>query len=113
MEKLISTTINQYTYRISFSPEDSAHIGRCLEFPSLASHGKTPVEALSEIQSVVGASIKWMKQEKEEIPEPLGSKKFSGHLSLRIPVDLHRDLALSAADTGVSLNQYILSKVAK
>jgi hypothetical protein len=31
--------IEKYTYRVEWSEEDKLHIGRCLEFPSLAAHG--------------------------------------------------------------------------
>jgi predicted HicB family RNase H-like nuclease len=93
------------------SEEDGAHIAYCLEFSSLAAHGDTSEKALSEIQKVVAASIKWMKEEGEEIPEPFGAKKYKGNITLRVPPDVHRRLVISSAEAGVSLNQYILSKI--
>lgn len=53
----------QYTYRIEWSEEDQAHLARCLEFPSLVTHGKTPEKALKEIEVVVTESIKWIEEE--------------------------------------------------
>ena len=41
---------DKYTYRIEWSEEDRAHVARCLEFPSLAAHGKTSEDALREIK---------------------------------------------------------------
>ncbi len=38
---------------------------------------------------------------------------YSGRLVLRIPRSLHRDLKRKAAAEGVSLNQYMLYKLAK
>jgi len=49
---------SKYTYRIEWSEEDQAHLARCLEFPSLITHGKTPEKALKEIEVVVAESIK-------------------------------------------------------
>jgi predicted HicB family RNase H-like nuclease len=36
----------------------------------------------------------------------------SGHLSLRLPVDLHEDLAVEAARQGVSMNALIVALLA-
>jgi predicted HicB family RNase H-like nuclease len=103
--------IDKYTYRVEWSEEDMVHIARCLEFPSLLAHGATASRALLEIEKVVAESIKWMEEENETIPEPFGLKKFKGNLTLRVPTEIHRKLAIKSAEEGVSLNQYILSKI--
>jgi predicted RNase H-like HicB family nuclease len=101
----------KYTYRIEWSEEDHCHVARCLEFPSLAAHGDTIEEVLREIKYVVAESLKWMREEGETVPKPLGLKKFKGHLSLRIPPEKHRELAIRCAEEGISLNQFILSRL--
>ena len=101
--------IEKYTYRIEWSEDGHCHVARCLEFPSLAAHGDSIEEALREIECVVAESVKWMQEEGETVPQPLGLKKFKGHLSLRIPPEKHRDLAIRCAEEGVSLNRFILS----
>ncbi|MDR1900833.1 MAG: type II toxin-antitoxin system HicB family antitoxin [Treponema sp.] len=103
--------IDKYTYRVEWSQEDNVHIARCLEFPSLMAHGNTPEKALLEIEKVVAESINWMEEEKEPIPEPFGLKKFKGNLTLRVPSEIHKKLVMKSAEEGVSLNQYILSKI--
>jgi len=40
--KIMKHDQRKYTYRIEWSAEDQLHIARCLEFPSLATHGNTP-----------------------------------------------------------------------
>ena len=104
--------IEKYTYRIEWSEDDHCHVARCLEFPSLAAHGDTMEDALREIKYVVAESVKWMEEEDEAVPKPLGLKKFKGHLTLRIPPEKHRDLAIRCAEEGVSLNRFILSRLA-
>ena len=101
----------KYTYRVEWSEEDQLHIGRCLEFPSLAAHGDTVECALKEIEKVVEEAIVWMQEENEEIPEPFGLKRYKGNLTLRIPPEVHRNLSIKSAEEGVSVNQYILSKI--
>ena len=103
--------VDKYTYRVEWSDEDQAHIARCLELPSLMAHGSTTKEALSEIEIVVGAAIEWMQNECELIPEPFGTKQYKGNLTLRVPADTHRYLAIRAAEEGVSINKYILSRI--
>ena len=112
MKQSKSDCAEKYTYRVAWSEEDQAHVARCLEFPSLAAHGDSAKEALAEIETVVAASIEWMQEEGEKIPEPLGKRTFRGNLTLRVPVEVHRELAIRSAEEGVSLNQYILSKIA-
>jgi predicted HicB family RNase H-like nuclease len=74
-------------------------------------HGNTPGKALAEIEKVVGESIRWLEEEKEPIPEPFGLKHFKGNLTLRVPAEIHRKLVIKSAEEGVSVNQYVLSKI--
>jgi len=107
----MSKTIDKYTYRVEWSEEDGIHISKCLEFPSLSGHGKSAESALKQIKIAVKASVDWLKEENEKIPEPFGLKKFKGNLTLRIPPEIHRQLAVKSAEERVSINQYILSKI--
>ncbi|MDR1184502.1 MAG: type II toxin-antitoxin system HicB family antitoxin [Coriobacteriales bacterium] len=59
----------------------------------------------------MAAVVEWVLEEGEPIPEPLGLKKFRGNLTLRVPSELHRRLAIESTEQGVSINQYILSKI--
>ena len=102
---------DKYTYRIEWSEEDRVFIARCLEFPGLAAHGDSPETALKEIKIVVSESVKWLQEDNKTIPAPLGMKKFKGNLTLRVPPELHRELAIKSAEQGVSVNQYILSRL--
>ena len=103
--------VEKYTYRVEWSEEDQLHIARCLEFPSLAAHGDTAEGALKEIEKVVEEVVVWMQEENEEIPQPFGLKRYKGNLTLRIPAEVHRNLSIKSAEEGVSINQYILSKI--
>ncbi len=107
-----NNTVKKYAYKIEWNEADQVFIARCLEFPTLGAHGKNPEQALKQIQLVVGKIIRDMKSEGEEIPEPFSLKPFKGNLTLRVTPEIHRRLALAAAEAGVSINQYILSKIA-
>ena len=107
----MKNNIDKYTYRIEWSEEDNCHIARCLEFPSLSAHGDTIEKALKEIKFVVNESIEWLKEDGDPVPEPLGMKKYKGHLTVRIPPEKHRELAIRCAEERVSLNRFILSRI--
>ena len=104
---------DKYTYKVEWSEEDQYFIGRCIEFSSLGSHGRTKEKALQEISKVVAETIKWLKEENEEIPVPLSMKQYSGKLTLRLPPDIHKMVETNAALQGISINKYIVSTITK
>jgi len=104
---------SKYEYRVFWSQEDKAYIAKATEFPSLAAHGNTPEQALKEIQFVVKEVLEDLAQNKQEPPLPLSLKKYSGKLNVRMPEYLHRELVSEAHWQNVSLNQLIVSKLAR
>lgn len=105
--------IDKYTYRIIWSEEDQEHVGLCAEFPGLSWLAASPVEALKGIRKLVADSIRILNKDGDPIPLPLSNKKYSGKFSVRIPPDIHRDLTIQAAESGVSLNRLISAKLAR
>jgi predicted HicB family RNase H-like nuclease len=104
---------DRYTYRVTWSEEDHEYVGLCAEFPSLSWLARTPEEALKGIRKVIADVVKDMKKNNEPIPEPLATKGFSGKFMVRVPPEVHRNLAIKAAEAGVSLNRLASSKLAK
>ncbi len=104
---------DKYTYRVTWSEDDNEYVGLCAEFPSLSWLAKTPEKALSGIRKVVAEVIFDMLENKEKIPEPIASKNYSGKFMVRIPPDIHRKLAIQAAESGVSLNRIASSKLSQ
>lgn len=103
---------DHYTYRITWSSEDGEHVGLCAEFPSLSWLAPTPEAALSGIRELVVGVVADMRAAGEEIPQPLAEKHYSGEFRVRIPPELHRSLAIQAAEQGVSLNRLASAKLA-
>ena len=100
--------IKHYTYRVTWSPEDGEHVGLCAEFASLSWLAKTPEAALKGIQKVVAD----MQASGEPVPVALSEKNYSGEFRVRVPPLVHRNLALMAAEQGVSLNRLASAKLA-
>ncbi len=103
---------DKYTYRVMWSDEDEEFIGLCAEFPSLSWLAPTAEKALKGIRTVIKDCITDMKKNKEDLPLPLSSRKYSGKFMVRIPPEVHRHLALEAAESGVSLNRIASAKLA-
>ncbi|MCX7113881.1 MAG: toxin-antitoxin system HicB family antitoxin [Proteobacteria bacterium] len=103
---------NHYTYRVTWSPEDNEHLGLCVEFPSLSWLAETPELALTGIRQVVADVVADLQANGEPVPQALAEKHYSGEFRVRIPPELHRLLALQAAEQGISLNRLASSKLA-
>lgn len=104
---------DHYTYRVSWAEEDREYVATCVEFPSLSWLAGTPEKALSGIRGVVGDCVADMVKVGETVPEPLSVKSFSGRFMVRIPPQLHKTLAIQAAEEGVSLNRLASLKLAQ
>lgn len=96
---------DRYTYRVTWSEEDGEYVGLCAEFPSLSWLAGSPEEALAGIRAVVADVVADMEANGESIPEPIATRRYSGNFMVRVPPELHRRLALEAAEAGVSLNR--------
>ena len=105
-------SIDHYTYRVTWSPEDNEHVGLCVEFPSLSWLAATPEAALAGIRQTVEEVVIDMQTNNESVPKPLAEKHYSGEFRVRIPPEIHRTLAMQAAEQGISLNRLASAKLA-
>ncbi len=104
---------DRYSYRVIWSEEDNEYIGLCAEFKSLSWLAATPEKALKGIRKVVSDVVKDMKENGETAPEPISCKRYSGKFMVRVPPEIHRNLAIHAAEAGVSLNRLASSKLSR
>lgn len=102
---------DRYTYRVAWSEDDQEYVGLCMEFPSLSWLAKSPESALQGIRKLVDNAVTDMRNNGETPPSPLSGKSFSGKFVIRIPPDVHRELAMKAAEQGISLNRLISSRL--
>jgi predicted HicB family RNase H-like nuclease len=107
------TNINHYAYRVVWSAEDGAFVATVAEFPSLSWLHPDQAEALRGLVDLVADVVSDLEANGEAVPEPISERRFSGRFNVRIPESLHRELALSAAQEGVSLNRLISDRLAR
>lgn len=101
-----------YTYKVTWSAEDQEFVGLCAEYPSLSYLDENRYAALEGITNLVKDVVADMEANGEDIPEPIAEKSYSGKFQVRITSDLHRKLAIAAAEENVSLNRYVSHKLA-
>ena len=104
---------DRYTYRITWSEDDNEYVGLCAEFPSLSWLAKKPEAALKGIRKLVEDVVKDMHKGGEAVPEPIARRHYSGKFMVRVPPQVHRKLAIQAAESGVSLNRLASSKLSQ
>lgn len=90
--------------------------GYVVTFPDLPGC-MTQAETLAEVLAMAEEARRlWITVEFEDgtdIPLPSFPEEHSGKFNLRLPKSLHRALAESAESDGTSLNQYVLSLLAR
>ncbi len=103
--------MDKYTYRVTWSEEDGEYIGLCAEFPSLSWLADTQEAALEGIRDTVRQVVLDMQSSGEPVPQPLATRNYSGKFTVRIPPDVHRKLQIQAAESKISFNRLISSKL--
>jgi predicted HicB family RNase H-like nuclease len=101
--------VNRYTYRAEWSSEFGEYIARCLELPWLSQRAPTLQEAIASVEQSVD---EYLAERDGDIPRPLTDRKFSGKFVVRTSPMLHARLAVEAAEQNVSMNQWVVSKLA-
>jgi predicted HicB family RNase H-like nuclease len=104
---------DKYTYRVMWSEEDQEFVGLCAEFPSLSWLASSPETALEGIRALVKECVEDMVANQEDLPLPLSTRHYSGKFMVRVPPEVHRQLAIQAAESGVSLNRVASAKLAQ
>lgn len=102
--------MNHYTYRAEWSREHDEYVGRCLELPFLKHWAPTLREAIAGVEQAVDEHL--AESEGDDLPPPITDRNFSGTFLVRTSPSLHVRLAVEAADQHVSMNHWIVQKLA-
>ena len=102
---------DRYTYRLTWSEDDGEYVALCAELPSLGWLANTPEAALRGVRKVVAEVVCDLQAENEPVPAPWATRSYSGRFVVRVPEEVHRRLAIQAAESGVSLNRLASAKL--
>jgi antitoxin HicB len=95
---------------VLWSKEDRCYVVTLPAWQNARTHGATLAEATQNARDVLRMLIESATRHGEPLPEP--ERRYSGNLRLRLPASLHGRLAREAEREGVSLNQWIVTKLA-
>lgn len=112
MTALQRPDVAHYTYRVTWSAEDDEYVATCLEFPSLSWLAESRAQAIDGLELLVVDVVQDLQDSGEDVPQPIAERRYSGTFNVRIGENLHRTLAMHAAEEHMSLNQYVVRKLA-
>lgn len=98
-----------YTIEVQYDDSDGepGYVASVVELPGCFTQADTFAELQPMIADAMRAWIESALEEGQPIPEPRTSEAYSGRFVVRLPKSLHRQLADTAANEGVSLNTLI------
>ena len=110
----MTTTVNPYAYSITVREidfdGDSHFEARVKELPDVREYGASAGEAYELAIDTIETAAAMFAEEGRPFPSPaVVQDDFSGRVTLRLSKGLHRALAYSAGDEGVSLNQHLVN----
>ncbi len=110
-------TIDPRTYPLQVRPlsddEGGGYLASVPDLPGCMGDGETEAAAIEDARSAIASWIETAEKFGDPIPEPNGAAGYSGKFVTRIPKSLHMSLAAMARREGVSLNQFVLTKLAE
>lgn len=75
-------SVDHYTFRVTWSPEDGEHVGLCAEFPSLSWLAGSPEAALKGIRRLVAEAVADMQASGEAVPAPFAERDHPQSVNL-------------------------------
>lgn len=102
---------DKYAYRVVWSEEDEEFVATVAELPSLSWLAARSEDALVGIRAIASEAVADMEAYGEVPPVPFANRMYSGKFQVRIPPELHRRLAMEAAEEHVSLNRLVASRL--
>jgi predicted RNase H-like HicB family nuclease len=104
--------VNHYTYRAEWSAEHDEYLCRWIELPWLSHWAPTMQKAIAGAEQAADEHIAERRAAGEGVPAPLTERQYSGRFVVRTSPALHARLTVEAAEQNVSLNQWVVQKLA-
>jgi antitoxin HicB len=104
-----------YTIEVVHDPSGAQEgwFARVVELPGCMTQTDRFDELEGMVQDAMRAWIVTALDAGLSVPEPEAEGGYSGHLNVRVPRSLHRDLAIAAAQDGVSLSTFVTAALGR
>jgi antitoxin HicB len=100
-------------YTVELKHDEDGYFAKVVELPGCMTWADTFDELGPMIDDAMAEWIEDAIEHGDPVPEPRDTAAFSGRVNLRMPKSLHRDLVREAEAEGVSLNQMMVSALAR
>ncbi|MFN6462737.1 MAG: type II toxin-antitoxin system HicB family antitoxin [Nostoc sp. DedVER02] len=116
-QKLEKQSLEYYLnlqYPVTLYPEpEGGYVAQIKDLPGCLTQGETLEETVANLNEARELWIETAYEFGDDIPLPTSNHSYSGKILLRMPKSLHRRLAETSEQEGVSLNQYIVSLLSR
>jgi predicted HicB family RNase H-like nuclease len=93
--------------------DDNDFLAHFVELPNVSAFGETTEKALHELETAWEAMKESYRKHDQPIPVAPMRKEYSGQFNVRIDKRVHRELAVEAANAGITLNALVAQKLAQ
>lgn len=91
--------------------EDGDFLAHFIELPQVSAFASTPEAALHELKLAWEGVKESYRKHNEAIPVAPSKKEYSGQFNVRLDKRVHKQLAMEAAQCGLSLNALVSQKL--
>lgn len=100
-------------YTVEVRKTEQGYFAKVPDLPGCMTWADTFEELGAMVEDAKFAWIEDALEDGDPIPEPRSERDYSGKVNLRMPKSLHKDLAHRAEEDGVSLNQLMVTTLAR
>lgn len=100
-------------YTVEVRKTEEGYFAKILELPGCMTWADTFEELGPMIEDAKAGWIEDALEDGDPVPEQREERDYSGKVNLRMPKSLHRDLARRAEREGTSLNQVMITTLAR
>jgi antitoxin HicB len=105
--------VAEYSLVVRWSDAEKSFLAEVPDWPGVRAFGPTRQAALQRAEHMLRLAIDTHRDQGWEPPLPAPAAEGTGQFRLRLPRQLHAQLAVLAARNGVSLNQFVVSLLAE
>lgn len=105
-----------YSKRVFYDVHDEEYIAISPEFPGSSGFGETEAEAITDLLISIEGIMQMMQDQGEALPEPRAPEATSlpsGEFRVRLPPELHAQLATYSRDTDTPQNTLVVQFVSE
>ena len=103
----------RYLKIVTWSEEDDCFVGRCPGLFHGGCHGDDEAEVYRQLCRIAEEWVEILEGDGKTLPPATAGRTYSGKFVVRASPELHQRAALKAMSRGESLNQFVISAIAR